>query len=166
MIVATIPMNKQARLAQQYLHFYIDAISVNMKNKRWTREYFDWFITWKVREGHVGIAFMDGPIPLTQRYTKQGLKDLLRNKKYKVQNVFVKITIEGGSLIVKLKDFERPNIESVSDKYNRSTRQTKELFQLCDFNYERLISLENKIKQKCIFRCPSTRKEIDNILEL
>jgi hypothetical protein len=59
---------------------------------------------------------------------------------------------------------EKDFIEWVSTKYNRSTNQTKELFNLCDNQPFKLMRLENTIKEKFIKYCPADEKTINEIL--
>jgi len=52
------------------------------------------------------------------------------------------------------------------DKTNRSFRQTMDLFELLDFDFEKLKNLESKIQQKHVGYCPSTLDEVENILKI
>lgn len=57
-------------------------------------------------------------------------------------------------------------MEELTNKTNRSKNQTQFLFELCDFNFEKLVELERKIKNNFIFYCPGDKDELNHILSL
>ena len=61
-----------------------------------------------------------------------------------------------------MKDF----LEEVSNTVNRSTHQTKELFELCDFNLSKLLNLEEKLKNTFTFYCPGDKETVEYVLNL
>lgn len=58
------------------------------------------------------------------------------------------------------------NLEILTNITNRTLNQTKFLLNLLDNNYEKLFTLERKLKNNFIFYCPSTKKEIKKILKI
>jgi len=58
---------------------------------------------------------------------------------------------------------ERFLLEHVSDFTNRSMNQTLFLFELCDFDFNILMALENKFKNTFTFYCPSTKDEVEEV---
>lgn len=48
---------------------------------------------------------------------------------------------------------------------NRSTNQTKQLFELCDQNFEKLLQLEAYHKRTHKFACPSDKASVEEQLE-
>ncbi len=48
---------------------------------------------------------------------------------------------------------------------NRSKNQTNFLFELLNEDFDLLVKLERKIKEKMIFYCPSTLEEVSLILK-
>lgn len=48
----------------------------------------------------------------------------------------------------------------------RSKAQTNYLFDLCDGDFQKLVKLEEKIKNNFIGYCPSSKKEIEKILNM
>lgn len=61
---------------------------------------------------------------------------------------------------------EEQKIQQLSWIANRATSQTKELYQLCNCNFDTLMELEAKIKSNRLFYCPGSKQEIDKILQL
>ena len=59
---------------------------------------------------------------------------------------------------------KKEKLEEVQKISNRSTNQTQFLFNLLKGNYERLLKLEKKIKEKFISYCPDNEKEVIEIL--
>lgn len=55
-------------------------------------------------------------------------------------------------------------LEELSNKTNRSIRQTEMLYELVGRDFERLVLLEEIIKSKNLFYCPSTKWEIDKLM--
>ena len=49
---------------------------------------------------------------------------------------------------------------------NRSLGQTQFLFELCDYDFEKLLDAERKIWNNFLFCCPGTKKELNRILDL
>jgi hypothetical protein len=46
----------------------------------------------------------------------------------------------------------------------RSEGQTKELFRLCDYNFQKLKDLELKVKQLHLSYCPNSKEEVEKLL--
>lgn len=61
-------------------------------------------------------------------------------------------------------DSERLNW--LTDRTNRSNRQTIYLYQLLDANFEKLIQLEIKIKNCFISYCPASKDEVEKIMKM
>jgi hypothetical protein len=61
---------------------------------------------------------------------------------------------------MKLTDDQLKNLQDIS---NRSKSQTEMLYGLVEYNYDKLIELELKIKKNHIFYCPG---DLDNINEI
>lgn len=57
-------------------------------------------------------------------------------------------------------------MKELTNNTNRSKNQTQFLFELCDFNFEKLVELERKIKNNFIFYCPGDKDELNHILSL
>lgn len=55
-------------------------------------------------------------------------------------------------------------LEEHSDKWNRAKHQCKELLELCDYNFDKLERLENKIKQFSIAYSPADKEAVWHIL--
>ena len=55
--------------------------------------------------------------------------------------------------------------EIISNKYNRRLGQVLFLFELCDWNYDKLQKLEITIKKKFIRYCPGDKEEIEKLLK-
>lgn len=49
---------------------------------------------------------------------------------------------------------------------NVSDNQTKELFKLCDNNFEKLMEMEAKRKKHSVFYAPSDEESLNNVLSL
>lgn len=47
---------------------------------------------------------------------------------------------------------------------NTSHNQTRQLFELCNNDFEKLMELEAKRKKHFVFFCPATKKEVEDIL--
>ena len=52
------------------------------------------------------------------------------------------------------------------NKTKRSKGQTNYLFDLCDGDFQKLVKLEEKIKNNFIGYCPSSKEEIEKILNM
>lgn len=61
---------------------------------------------------------------------------------------------------------EEINIDILTSIVNRSLGQTKFLLDLLDNDYEKLITLERKLKNNFYSSCPGTKEEIDEILSI
>jgi hypothetical protein len=57
-------------------------------------------------------------------------------------------------------------LDRLTDFTGRSFGQTHFLFELCDFDFMKLIELERKIKNHFIWSCPADKKEVHRILQL
>jgi len=55
-------------------------------------------------------------------------------------------------------------LEYLTTNYNRSKNQLQFLYNLLDGDFDKLLLLEEKIKEKHINYCPGCIKEINNIL--
>ena len=49
---------------------------------------------------------------------------------------------------------------------NRSLGQTQFLFELCDYDFEKLLDTERKIWNNFLFYCPGNKEELNRILDL
>ena len=49
---------------------------------------------------------------------------------------------------------------------NRSKAQTNFLFELCDGDFQKLVLLEEKIKNNFLSYCPKNKDEVENILNM
>jgi len=49
---------------------------------------------------------------------------------------------------------------------NRSLNQTKQLYELCGNDFEKLMELEAKTKKHHLFGCPADETELNNHLKL
>jgi len=58
----------------------------------------------------------------------------------------------------------KDRLENISTIDNRSLNQTKMLFELCDCDFDKLLTLLAKIKSKRIFCCPADTDEVNKIL--
>lgn len=59
---------------------------------------------------------------------------------------------------------EDPRLVELMKFSNRSKNQTNFLFELLNENFNLLVKLERKIKEKMVFYCPSTLEEVNQIL--
>ena len=57
-------------------------------------------------------------------------------------------------------------LELLSWCTNRSTGQTKFLFDLCDGDFDILLSLEARIKKLMLSHCPGDKKQAEKILKV
>ena len=60
---------------------------------------------------------------------------------------------------------EAPRLLELMKFSNRSKNQTNFLFELLNEDFDLLVKLERKIKEKMIFYCPSTLEEVNLILK-
>lgn len=60
---------------------------------------------------------------------------------------------------------EDPRLLELMKFSNRSKNQTNFLFELLNEDFDLLVKLERKIKEKMIFYCPSTLEEVNLILK-
>lgn len=65
-----------------------------------------------------------------------------------------------------LTKYEESLVDYVSDLTNRGVGQTKELFELCDYDFNKLCRLESKIKNTFTHFCPGDKKSVDKLLSL
>lgn len=63
-----------------------------------------------------------------------------------------------------INDVREQLCEPLSNKYNRRLGQVMFLYELCDYNFEKLCSLEEKIKNNHIHYCPGDKEEIEKII--
>jgi hypothetical protein len=61
---------------------------------------------------------------------------------------------------------DKEQVEWLINETNRSKNQTQELFELCDYDWEKLKKVEVQIKNCFIFYCPGDKKTIDYVLGL
>ena len=61
---------------------------------------------------------------------------------------------------------EKGLLDRLTSLTNRSKAQTQELFELCDFNFEKLLTVERKIKNNFVFWCPGDKEAVDYVLGL
>lgn len=57
-------------------------------------------------------------------------------------------------------------MEELTNKTCRSRNQTQFLFELCDFNFEKLVELERKLKNNFVMYVPGDKDEVNRILNL
>lgn len=60
---------------------------------------------------------------------------------------------------------EDPRLLELMKFSNRSKNQTNFLFELLNEDFDLLVKLEKKIKEKMLFYCPSTLEEVNVILK-
>lgn len=60
---------------------------------------------------------------------------------------------------------EDPRLLELMKFSNRSKNQTNFLFELLNEDFDLLVKLEKKIKEKMLFYCPSTLEEVSLILK-
>lgn len=63
-------------------------------------------------------------------------------------------------------DFTENLLKDLSEQTNRSLRQTKELFELCDKNLSKLVELEEKLANNFVFCCPGDKEYVDYVLSM
>lgn len=49
---------------------------------------------------------------------------------------------------------------------NRSKNQSNFLYELCDFDFDKMMLVENKIKEKFLCYCPSNKEELTKLLSI
>ena len=64
-----------------------------------------------------------------------------------------------------LSKYEKFLLEHVSDLTNRSLHQTTYLYQMCDYDFDKLMLLEEKIKNTFTNYCPGDKEEMENVLQ-
>jgi hypothetical protein len=57
-------------------------------------------------------------------------------------------------------------LDKFTSATNRSKGQTNFLFDLCDGNFQKLIKLEEKIKNNFLSYCPEDKEEVEKILAM
>ncbi len=63
-------------------------------------------------------------------------------------------------------NIDKDKLELLIKKTNRAESQTQFLFNLLDGDFDKLIEVEEKIKNNFLFYCPSTQEEINKILKM
>jgi len=80
------------------------------------------------------------------------------------------LTFRLCAVIYKTNDMEyeldKDRLDWLTDKTNRSDKQTQFLYRLVDGDFDKLKSLELKIKNCFYFACPSTKKEANKVLDM
>lgn len=61
---------------------------------------------------------------------------------------------------------DKERLEMLTRQTNRNARQTQFLFQLVEGEFEKLVELEEQIKNCFIAGCPSRKTEVEHILSL
>ncbi len=57
-------------------------------------------------------------------------------------------------------------LDRFTDVTNRSKAQTNFLFDLCDGDFQKLVMLEEKIKNNFLSYCPGDKEEVEKILAI
>jgi hypothetical protein len=57
-------------------------------------------------------------------------------------------------------------IEKLTKQTGRHSRQTQFLFELCDFDFEKLLELERKLKNNFVFYCPGDKDTVNEVLKM
>jgi hypothetical protein len=65
-----------------------------------------------------------------------------------------------------MKTMDKDLLDKFTDATNRSKGQTNFLFDLCDGNFQKLVLLEEKIRNNFLSYCPSDKEEIEKILTM
>jgi hypothetical protein len=71
-----------------------------------------------------------------------------------------------NSMKRKTTTYEKSLFDYVSDLTNRSMGQTASLYELCNFDFNLLCRVEEKLKNTFNNYCPSTKEEVDYLLSL
>jgi hypothetical protein len=66
----------------------------------------------------------------------------------------------------KLTKYEKMLLDYVSDMTNRSLGQTLFLFELCEYDFNKLCQLEEKLKNTFASYCPGDKKSVEDTLKL
>jgi hypothetical protein len=65
-----------------------------------------------------------------------------------------------------MKTMDKDLLDKFTDATNRSKGQTNFLFDLCDGNFQKIVLLEEKIRNNFLSYCPSDKEEIEKILTM
>ena len=65
-----------------------------------------------------------------------------------------------------MKTMEPGLLDRFTDVTNRSKAQTNFLFDLCDGDFQKLVRLEEKIKNNFLGYCPGDKEEVEKILAM
>lgn len=61
---------------------------------------------------------------------------------------------------------EDKRLLDLSVKTNRSKGQTQFLFELCDMDFDKLVVLEETLKNNFVFYCPGNKKSVEKVLKM
>ena len=65
-----------------------------------------------------------------------------------------------------MKTMNNDLLDKFTDVTNRSKGQTNFLFDLCDGDFQKLVRLEEKIKNNFLSYCPNDKEEVEKILAM
>ena len=65
-----------------------------------------------------------------------------------------------------MKTMNNDLLDKFTDVTNRSKGQTNFLFDLCDGDFQKLVKLEEKIKNNFLSYCPEDKEEVEKILTM
>ena len=65
-----------------------------------------------------------------------------------------------------MKTMESDLLDEFTNATNRSKGQTNFLFDLCDGNFQKLVKLEEKIRNNFLSYCPADKEEVEKILSM
>jgi hypothetical protein len=65
-----------------------------------------------------------------------------------------------------MKTMDNDLLDRFTDVTNRSKGQTNFLYDLCDGDFQKLVSLEEKIRNNFLSYCPDDKEEVEKILAM
>lgn len=65
-----------------------------------------------------------------------------------------------------MKSLDKKEMDWLTDQTGRHSRQTQFLFELVDYDFEKLKALESQLKNCFLFSCPGDKEEVERILNL
>jgi len=65
-----------------------------------------------------------------------------------------------------LTEAEKRYLGALSEGVNRSTRQMYLLYEMCDYDFVKLLTVEEKIKNNFLGYCPGDKEEVAKILAM
>jgi len=65
-----------------------------------------------------------------------------------------------------MEQLEKHLMDYLTDQTGRHPRQTQFLFELVDYDFEKLRALESQLKNCFVFSCPGDKEEVDRVMNL